>query len=64
MLRRRRQVQQITSESVRAAVSVRTEVDEEVEAVLEEDLAEEGVKCSRIGLQTEEKEKEKNEHLF
>ena len=45
-------------------MSVRAEVDEEVAAVLEEDLAGEGVKCSRIGLQTEEKEKEKNEHLF
>ena len=58
MLRRRRQLQQITSKSVRAAV------DEEVAAVLEEDLAEEGVNCSRIGLQIEVKEREKNEHLF
>ena len=45
-------------------MSVRAAVDEEVAAVLEEDLAEEGVNCSRIGLQTEEKEREKNEHLF
>ena len=45
-------------------MSVQAAVDEEVAAVLEEDLAEEGVKCSRIGLQTDEKEMEKNEHLF
>ena len=39
-------------------------MDEEVAAVPEEDLAEEGVNHSRSGLQTEEKEREKNEHFF